>query len=62
MTILIPKNSTIPIKKTQIFSTAYDNQTYIKIKIFEGERLIAESNNNCFVFVVKSEQSFESKL
>ena len=52
MTIIIPKNSTIPIKKTQIFSTAYDNQTYIKIKIFEGERLIAESNNKLGEFII----------
>ena len=52
MSILIPKGSTIPIKKTQIFSTAYDNQTFVKIKIFEGERILAEQNNKLDEFII----------
>jgi len=44
MTKLINKNSTIPIKKTQIFSTAADNQTAVTIRVFQGEREIASAN------------------
>ena len=52
MTILIPKGSSVPIKKTQIFSTAYDNQTYVKIKIFEGESVISENNHKLGEFII----------
>src|SRR5260221_10764216 len=37
-TKLIEKNSTIPTKKSQVFSTAQDNQTAVTIRVFQGER------------------------
>ncbi|GLW59702.1 chaperone protein DnaK [Hydrogenophilus thermoluteolus] len=44
MTKLINKNTTIPTKATQIFSTADDNQTAVTIRVFQGEREMARDN------------------
>ncbi len=43
-TKLIEKNTTIPTKKSQVFSTAQDNQTAVTIRVFQGEREMAADN------------------
>merc|ERR1712157_516896 len=43
-TRLIDKNTTIPAKKSQVFSTAEDNQHAVTIRVFQGERELAVDN------------------
>jgi len=44
MTVLIPRNTTIPSKKSEIFSTAADNQTSVEVHVVQGERSLARDN------------------
>lgn len=44
MTVLIERNTTIPVKKTEVFSTAEDNQTAVDIHVLQGERPMAADN------------------
>ena len=44
MTKLIDRNTTIPVKKSQIFSTAADNQTSVEVHVLQGEREMAQYN------------------
>jgi molecular chaperone DnaK len=44
MTTLIPRNTTIPVRKTEVFSTAADNQPAVDIVVYQGERPMAADN------------------
>ncbi len=46
MTVLIPRNTTIPTSKKETFSTAEDNQTAVTVKVYQGESPIANSPSN----------------
>jgi molecular chaperone DnaK len=46
MTKLIPRNTTIPVKKSEIFSTAADGQTSVEVVVLQGEREMATDNKN----------------
>ncbi|MBX3060617.1 MAG: molecular chaperone DnaK [Anaerolineae bacterium] len=50
MTTLIPRNTTIPTRKTEVFSTAEDNQTAVDIHVLQGERPMAGDNKTLGMF------------
>ena len=49
-TKLIERNTTIPTRKSEVFSTAADNQTSVEIKVYQGERSMARDNRMLGVF------------
>mmetsp|Transcript_7280 Transcript_7280/g.18403 ORF Transcript_7280/g.18403 Transcript_7280/m.18403 type:complete len:660 (+) Transcript_7280:114-2093(+) len=53
-TRLIPRNSTIPTKKEQVFSTATDNQSSVEIKVLQGERDMADQNKSLATFMLEN--------
>ncbi|GFS22342.1 chaperone protein DnaK [Elysia marginata] len=49
-TVLIPRNTTIPVTKSQVFSTAVDNQPEVTINVVQGERSMASDNKKLGMF------------
>ncbi|MED6210509.1 70-kilodalton heat shock protein [Stylosanthes scabra] len=52
MSVVIPRNTTIPVKKSATFETVYDNQSFVLELIYEGERKRASDNNLLGVFTL----------
>ncbi len=52
MTVIIPRNTTIPTAKSQIFTTAADNQTSVEIHVLQGERPLAQDNKSLGRFIL----------
>ena len=50
MTKIIPRNTTIPTKKSEVFSTAVDNQPNVEIHVLQGEREFAKDNKSLGTF------------
>jgi len=52
MGVMIPRNTRIPVKKTEVYATVYDNQTCASVKVYEGERTKASNNNLLGLFSI----------
>ncbi len=49
-TAIIPKNTTVPTRRQQVFSTAVDNQAFVEVHVLQGEREMAEDNKSLATF------------
>ncbi|MEW5805227.1 MAG: molecular chaperone DnaK [Patescibacteria group bacterium] len=51
-TIMVPKNTTVPTARTEVFSTAADNQTSVEVHVLQGERPMAQDNKSLGRFIL----------
>ncbi|MBL8605422.1 MAG: molecular chaperone DnaK [Myxococcales bacterium] len=51
-TVLIPRNTTIPTSRSEVFSTASDNQTQVEVHVIQGERQMARDNKSLGKFIL----------
>jgi len=49
---IIERNTTIPVKKSHVFTTSYDNQTAVRIRVFQGQNQLAEKNELLGEFIL----------
>ena len=61
MTKIIPKETVIPCKKSQVFTTYQDNQTTVTIHIFEGERPLTKDNHSLSILTVSAVEKATGK-
>merc|ERR1711976_1032870 len=59
MTKLISRNTTIPVKKSELFSTAADNQTNVEIHVLQGEREVVSGNKSLGNFKLEGRPQIE---
>jgi molecular chaperone DnaK len=52
MHVIIPHNTIIPVKKSQLFSTTVDNQTQVEIHVVQGERIFTQDNRSLGKFLL----------
>ncbi|WVY93914.1 hypothetical protein V8G54_033002 [Vigna mungo] len=52
MSVMIPRNTTVPVKRTQQYRTIKDNQSFVDIEVYEGERTRSRENNLLGSFVL----------
>ena len=61
MTKLIERNTTIPVDKSEVFSTAADSQTSVEIHVMQGERSMAADNKSIGKFILSVAVSVTAK-
>lgn len=62
MSVIIPRNTTIPVRKEQIFTNASDNQERADISVFQGERTLAKDNENLGSFSIETTPAKRGEL
>ena len=53
MSVIIPRNTTIPVSRTEQYSTSFDNQTEAKIEVYQGESRLASNNHFLGEFMIR---------
>ncbi|KAM0826489.1 hypothetical protein ACQ4PT_068837 [Festuca glaucescens] len=62
MSVLVPRNTTIPVKREGVYTTKYDNQTGVLIKVYEGEGKLTKDNKLLGEFSLKGVPKFNETI